>query len=116
MGDEVECLKPTAARLARPSVNGTAVASGEDPVRGVGGGASQCAVVHVKMAGMAGLELLCRITGEVTPVPVIFLASHASLELRVNRMEPGVFEHVLKPLEFGVLRDTVRRAARVRCG
>lgn len=112
--DEVEFLEPTAARLARRGVQCTAVTSGEDAVRKLEAAAFDCAVVDVKMPGMDGLELLRRITRDFPGVPVILLTGHASVELGVKGMELGAFEYLLKPVEFDVLLDTIRRAAAMR--
>ncbi|MEP0775710.1 MAG: response regulator [Acidobacteriota bacterium] len=112
--DEVEFLEPTAARLARRGVKCTAVSSGEDAVRELEAAAFDCAVVDVKMPGMDGLELLRRITRDFPGLPVILLTGHASVELGVKGMELGAFEYLLKPVEFDVLLDTIRRAAAMR--
>ncbi len=112
--DEVEFLEPTAARLARRGVECTAVTSGEDAVRELEANAFDCAVVDVKMPGMDGLELLRRITRDFPDVPVILLTGHASVELGVKGMELGAFEYLLKPVEFDVMLDTIRRAAAMR--
>lgn len=112
--DEAEFLEPTAARLARRGVQCTAVTSGEDAVRELQAAAFDCAVVDVKMPGMDGLELLRRITRDFPGVPVILLTGHASVELGVKGMELGAFEYLLKPVEFDVLLDTIRRAAAMR--
>lgn len=112
--DEVEFLEPTAARLARRGIECRAVTSGTEALRELEEGTFDCAVVDVKMPGMDGLELLRRITREYSSVAVILLTGHASVELGVKGMELGAFEYLLKPVEFDVLLDTIRRAAALR--
>lgn len=112
--DEVEFLEPTAARLARRGIECKAVASGGEALRELQGETFDCAVVDVKMPGMDGLELLRRITRDHASVPVILLTGHASVELGVKGMELGAFEYLLKPVEFDVLLDTIRRASALR--
>lgn len=112
--DEIEFLEPTAARLARRDIECRAVASGNEALRALREEAFDCAVVDVKMPGMDGLELLRRITRDYAGVPVILLTGHASVELGVQGMELGAFEYLLKPVEFDVLLDTIRRAAALR--
>lgn len=114
--DEVEFLEPTAARLARRDVACTPVTSGEEALQLCATQDFDCAVVDVKMPGLDGLEVLRRITRDYPGLPVILLTGHASVELGVKGMELGAFEYLLKPVEFDLLLDTIRRAAALRAG
>jgi FixJ family two-component response regulator len=67
-----------------------------------------CIILEMDVAGMSGLELLRILQTRKTPVPVIFLSKHATVEMAADAMKAGAEDVLRKPVEFASLLDRVK--------
>ena len=65
-------------------------------------------LLDVKMPGMDGLEVLRRLAGDRTRVPVIVVSGHGNLETAVAAVKAGAYDYLEKPLERERLLVTLR--------
>ena len=56
-----------------------------------------CLIVDVRMPGMNGLELQCRIIANNWGIPIIFITSHVDEVARVRALEAGAVAFLYKP-------------------
>ncbi|HTP96916.1 MAG TPA: response regulator [Burkholderiales bacterium] len=69
-----------------------------------------CLVLDVRMPGMTGLELQERLVQGRSRLPIVFLTGHGDVEMAVHAMRKGAFDFLQKPVDDGVLLDSVRAA------
>ncbi len=67
-------------------------------------------IADVELPGMNGLELLERLTEELTTVPAIVITGRGSEERAVAAIEAGAFWYIEKPMKAPVLRALLERA------
>jgi two-component system nitrogen regulation response regulator GlnG len=70
-------------------------------------------ILDVRLPDMSGLEAYDRIRAHDPRLPVIMLTAFARPETAIEAMQRGAFEYLLKPVDFGRLREVVRRAIAV---
>ncbi len=61
---------------------------------------------------MSGLDLLKKIRENDSSIPFIVISDITSVEISVKAVNYGVAGYLVKPIEFGETRDTIRRAIR----
>jgi DNA-binding NtrC family response regulator len=69
-------------------------------------------ITDLRMPGVDGMELLRRIAGEHTEIPVIMITAHGTVDTAVEAIKMGAFDYITKPFERRALRDIVAKAAR----
>lgn len=69
-----------------------------------------CVVLDVRMPEMSGPELHDRMREMELSLPVIFLTAHGDVPTSVQAMKRGAVDFLLKPVDAGVLLQTVARA------
>jgi FixJ family two-component response regulator len=69
-----------------------------------------CVVLDVQMPEMTGPELHGRMRERELSLPVVFLTGHGDVPTSVQAMKRGAADFLLKPVDAGVLLDTVARA------
>ena len=68
------------------------------------------------MPGVSGLETLRTIKG-LSPSPeVIILTGYGGIQGRLEGMESGAFDYVMKPVDIGVLMQKIDKARSRRQG
>ncbi len=72
-------------------------------------------VLDVAMPGMNGIELLQRLrqNEKTRDVPVIFFTGEAEPEIKKQAFALGAVDYLRKPVDFGILRDSIHRALSV---
>jgi two-component system nitrogen regulation response regulator NtrX len=64
----------------------------------------------IKMPGMDGMELLCKIQESHSEVPVIMISGHGNVETAVDALKKGAYDFIEKPIDLNRLLVTVRNA------
>lgn len=72
--------------------------------------AQGCLVVDYYMPAMNGVELINRLRGRHVNLPAILITAKATQDLRDRAARSGVREVLEKPLEDGMLVDSIRSA------
>ena len=97
-------------QLLRVAFSGTgfdvvAVASGEQALRVLGHGGFDLMILDVRMPTMSGLEVLrhVRASARTQTLPVILLTGEGDLQNRVEGLNLGASDYVVKPFELAGL-------------
>jgi FixJ family two-component response regulator len=69
---------------------------------------TDCMVLDVRMPGMSGPELQCRIREIKGAVPIIFVTGHADEELRARAIQDGAIAFLDKPFNDEALLGAIR--------
>lgn len=67
-------------------------------------------ICDIRMPGINGLDLLARIHGEYSHVPVIIMTAHSDLDSAVASYQGGAFEYLPKPFDIDDALTIVQRA------
>lgn len=67
-------------------------------------------LADIEMRGGSGLELVSWINEHVPGIETILLTGHANFDYAHKALQLDCFDYILKPVDYGVLVDTVRRA------
>lgn len=65
----------------------------------------------IKMPVKSGIDLLEEIKKKDPNIPVILMTGFASLETAVEAVQNGAFDYLIKPLDYGKLRNVIEHAA-----
>lgn len=72
---------------------------------------TDCLIVDVRMPGMNGLELQCRLAASHDETPIIFITAHGSNEeLRSQALRNGAVAYLVKPFSEEALLNAIRVA------
>ncbi len=69
-----------------------------------------CVVTDLKMPGMTGVELIEKLKGFDSDLPVILMTAFGTIETAVKAMKLGAFDYITKPFEGDELVIAVKRA------
>jgi len=69
-----------------------------------------CLIADIRMPGMSGLELQSKLSKDHHKIPVIFITAQGDEKMRMQALRTGAVKFLTKPLDRGVLLDTVRAA------
>jgi FixJ family two-component response regulator len=69
-----------------------------------------CLVVHIRMPGMSGLELPVRLKADRLQTPIIFITALGDARVRMQAINDGAAEFLVKPFDQQVLLNRVRGA------
>jgi FixJ family two-component response regulator len=69
-----------------------------------------CLILDVRMPGMDGLELQCRLSEAGEQIPIIFITAHADDQQERRAMEAGAVGFLYKPFSQESLLQAVRSA------
>ena len=69
-----------------------------------------CLILDLRMPGMNGLELQCRLAGDFNLFPIIFLSAHGSADDERRALRAGAVEFLQKPVDKDVLLLAIRNA------
>jgi FixJ family two-component response regulator len=73
-------------------------------------GTAGCAVLDVSMPDMTGPDLHDQMRERGLSLPVVFLTGHGDVPTSVQAMKRGAVDFLLKPVDAGVLLQTVAQA------
>ena len=69
-----------------------------------------CLITDIRMPGMSGLELQAKLNKDHQKIPIIFITAHGDEKMRMQALRSGAVKFLTKPLDKGVLLDSVRTA------
>lgn len=71
---------------------------------------TDCLILDVRMPGMSGLELQRQLAGSHCEIPVIFITAHGDEVARLQALENGAVDCLLKPFSEEALLKAIRAA------
>ena len=108
--DEKEFIDTLAERLDTRGIRSKVVYSGEEALPVIKEDPPEVVLLDLKMPGMDGMEVLRKIKHEHPMTEVIIYTGHGGdVEKELSR-ELGVFAYLQKPVDIGVLIDTMKAA------
>ena len=69
-----------------------------------------CLILDVRLPGMTGLELYCRLITRHEQVPTVFITAHTDRSVQSRALAKGAAAFLLKPFKPEALLDAVRTA------
>jgi FixJ family two-component response regulator len=69
-----------------------------------------CLIADIRMPGMSGLELQAELKKNHHKIPIIFITAQGDEKMRMQALRSGAVKFLTKPLNNGVLLDSVRTA------
>jgi len=69
-----------------------------------------CLIADIRMPGMSGLELQLELKKDHHRIPIIFITAQGDEKMRMQALRAGAVKFLTKPLDRGVLLDSVRTA------
>jgi FixJ family two-component response regulator len=69
-----------------------------------------CLIADIRMPGMSGLELQSELKKDHRRIPIIFITAQGDEKMRMQALRAGAVRFLTKPLDRGVLLDSVRTA------
>jgi FixJ family two-component response regulator len=69
-----------------------------------------CLIADIRMPGMSGLELQSELKKDHHTIPIIFITAQGDEKMRMQALRAGAVKFLTKPLDRGVLLDSVRAA------
>ena len=87
-----------------------AFASAEEFLRSGQHRQAGCLIADIRMPGMSGLELQSELKKDHHRIPIIFITAQGDEKMRMQALRAGAVKFLTKPLDRGVLLDSVRTA------
>jgi FixJ family two-component response regulator len=69
-----------------------------------------CLIADIRMPGMSGLELQSELKKDHHRIPIIFITAQGDEKMRMQALRAGAVKFMTKPLDRGVLLDSVHEA------
>jgi FixJ family two-component response regulator len=69
-----------------------------------------CLIADIRMPGMSGLDLQCKLNSDHCPIPTIFITAHGDEKMRLQAMRGGAVKFFAKPFDGETLLEAVRVA------
>ena len=69
-----------------------------------------CLVLDVRLPGMSGLDLQCKLNEAGVEIPIIFITGHGDIPMTVKAMKSGAVEFLTKPFRDQDLIDAIQQA------
>ncbi len=89
-------------------------ASAEDALGSIGSNYPGVIISDIKMPGMDGMQLLKKLMGQDSGLPVILITGHGDVPMAVEAMRLGAFNFLEKPFEPEDLTQLIKSAAQKR--
>jgi CheY-like chemotaxis protein len=109
--DEQDYVMTLSERLDMRDIPSDVVYDGEQALTYVNTEEPDVMVLDLRMPGIDGLEVLRRIKSGHPMVEVIIVTGHGSEKDERAARELGAFEYLKKPVDIGVLAQTIKAAA-----
>jgi len=108
--DEDDFRTTLANRLRKRKLEVAEAESGRAAINLLKQGTFDVVVLDVRMPGMDGIETLKQIKTISSPVEVIMLTGHASVESGIEGMRLGAFDYLMKPCDINDLLSKIQDA------
>jgi two-component system, OmpR family, response regulator CpxR len=108
--DEREFVQTLSERLLMRDMGSAIAYDGESALKLVNDDEPEVMILDLKMPGIDGIEVLKRVKKTRPEIEVIILTGHGSETDRKICMDLGAFAYLQKPVDIGVLTDTLKEA------
>jgi DNA-binding NtrC family response regulator len=108
--DEKDFLETLLKRFAFRKIPALSAGNGQQALDILSREPVDVVVLDVRMPGMDGIDTLKEIKKRHPLVEVIMLTGHASIDTGMQGMTMGAYDYVLKPTDFDLLLEKVRKA------
>jgi FixJ family two-component response regulator len=109
--DDDEFIRDALHGLMRAAgFSALAFASGEEFLNSGELERTACLIADIRMPGMSGLELQSELKKDHHRIPIIFITAQGDEKIRMQALRAGAVKFLTKPLDRGVLLDSVRTA------
>jgi two-component system, OmpR family, response regulator len=108
--DEPDFVETIVKRLKGKGLDAEGVLSGRDAVARLDEAEFDVCVLDVKMPGMDGIETLSEIKKKNSPMEVIMLTGHGSVESGIRGLQLGAYDYIMKPVPFDDLLKRITQA------
>ncbi|MEW6599766.1 MAG: response regulator [Nitrospirota bacterium] len=108
--DDLFILESASRVLKGHNYDVTACSNARDAEALLQGNDFDVILTDIKMPEMTGLDLLEKIHGEHSQIPVILMTAYADLETAVEAVKKGAFDFILKPYHPEYLLHSVTKA------
>jgi len=69
-----------------------------------------CLVLDVRLHGMSGLDVQCKLIDSGVHIPIIYISGHGDIPMTVKAMKSGAVEFLTKPFRDQDLLDAIQEA------
>jgi len=75
---------------------------------------TRCLILDVRMPGMNGMALQHHLAGSKHQVPIVFITAHGDEASRVEALNHGAVDYLMKPFSDQALLDAVNQAIKAK--
>lgn len=112
--DEKNIREGLGANFEMEGYNVKLAENGQQGLEFISKGDIDLVITDLRMPGIAGEEVLRKVTTETPGIPVIVLTGHGSIDSAVDAMRNGAYDFLTKPLNLDQLTMIVKRALEAR--
>ncbi len=112
--DEQDMRQSISQWLALSGYDTETFASGEEALSAVGPDYPGIVISDIKMPGMDGIQLLRKLMGHDSALPVIMVTGHGDVPMAVEAMRIGAFDFLEKPFNPDRMTELAKKATNKR--
>ncbi len=112
--DEKDMRQSISQWLALSGFDTEVFASAEDALKGLSADYPGIVVSDIKMPGMDGMQLLRKLKGVDSTLPVIMITGHGDVPMAVEAMRIGAFDFLEKPFNPDRMTELAKKATQAR--
>ena len=112
--DEKDMRQSISQWLALSGYDTETFASAEEALGAVGADYPGIVISDIKMPGMDGIQLLRKLMGSDSALPVIMITGHGDVPMAVEAMRIGAFDFLEKPFNPDRMSDLAKKATNAR--
>ncbi|MFW2587181.1 sigma-54-dependent transcriptional regulator [Sagittula sp. SSi028] len=112
--DEQDMRQSISQWLALSGYDTETFASAEEALGAVGPDYPGIVISDIKMPGMDGIQLLKKLMGSDSSLPVIMITGHGDVPIAVEAMRIGAFDFLEKPFNPDRMSDLAKKATNAR--
>ena len=112
--DEKDMRQSISQWLALSGYDTETFSCAEDALKGLGQDYPGIVVSDIKMPGMDGMQLLKKLKGVDSTLPVIMITGHGDVPMAVEAMRIGAFDFLEKPFNPDRMTELAKRATTAR--
>ncbi|MCB1334172.1 MAG: sigma-54-dependent Fis family transcriptional regulator [Roseivivax sp.] len=112
--DEKDMRQSISQWLALSGYDTETFASGEEALGALGPDYPGIVISDIKMPGMDGLQLLKKLMGSDSALPVIMITGHGDVPIAVEAMRVGAYDFLEKPFNPDKMTELAKKATNAR--